>query len=104
MRTKTVVLAVPIPKKVAGQDGYLEIFGGNNGSGASGDGEGGGQMAAASFPEVLTQLRHAPHHDDVVASLNFSSGDGSAITRTRHISAGHVVDGDTTIGVRAAKK
>ena len=100
-------VAVRVPHRAAGKIGALDVFGGNSGDpsglgdlfGLSGDGFPGGSQQAPSFGTVLRQLRRAPHHDDVVATLSLFSRRGSDLTRTGTGSAKQVVDGGVSIQV-----
>ncbi|HEU5042812.1 MAG TPA: hypothetical protein VFT75_01605 [Nocardioidaceae bacterium] len=103
-----VRVSVRVPHRAAGKIGALDVFGGNSGD-TSGLGDlfglsGGGlfldsSQPAPGFGAVLRQLRRAPHHDDVVATLSLFSRRGPDMTRTGTRSAGQVVDGGVSLQV-----
>ena len=95
-------VTVHVPHRAAGKIGALDVFGGNSGD-TSGLGDlsglSGGSQPAPDFGTVLRQLRRAPHHDDVVATLSLFSRRGADLTRTGTGSAGQVVDGGVSLQV-----
>lgn len=90
-----LALALPVPR-AAGQAGSLDVFGGNTLSG-----EGGGP--APSLEALLRQLRRAPHHNDVVAHLSLSGGNGHRVTGSVRSAADRVVDGSSSFQVRVVR-
>lgn len=103
---RTVILEVPIGKRLLGSFGSLSVFGGNSGGFSEEEyyyeGDGGGSSGTMpTFDEILADLAKAPHNDEVVVDLTFYTESGDiAKQKQRRSATGLVVDGYVNTGVR----
>jgi len=93
---------VRVPRGVAGRTGTLTVFGGDSASAGPTPPAplaGPGMRTTQDFDSVLQQLRHSPHHNDVVARLSMTRRAAPAVRRTVDTTVAHVVGGGVSLPV-----
>ncbi|MGH3508608.1 MAG: hypothetical protein ACRDPI_00070 [Nocardioidaceae bacterium] len=97
--TRNITVSVHIPATARGKSGSVEVYGGNA-SASDGGLYGDDGSSSSTLNQVLSQLRSAPHHNQVVADLQMYSRSGNpAAHRQGRFSLAHVVNGDLMVSI-----
>jgi hypothetical protein len=104
--TRTVRLAIPVPKRAAGKEGYLRLFGGNSSYYYDDDYyyyEDGPSSSDTSLDQMLREMANAPRNDHALGELRFWGRRGELKRSDRALTKA-VVDGSISVEVRAMRR
>jgi hypothetical protein len=102
--TRTVRLAIPVPKRAAGKEGYLRLFGGSTGH-YDDDYyyEDGPASSNTSLDQLLREMANAPRNDHALGEMRFWTRRGE-LKRSDRVLTKAVVDGSISVEVRATRR
>jgi hypothetical protein len=102
--TRTVRLAIPVPKRAAGKEGYLRLFGGSTGH-YDDDYyyEDGPASSNISLDQLLREMANAPRNDHALGEMRFWTRRGE-LKRSDRVLTKAVVNGSISVEVRATRR